>query len=71
MNKGKLLLNKKHKEVLIDRTKTRPQETLDFEMNKQIETFSFSPTINLFEEGKWLLGVTSFEATNSVVNITD
>ena len=39
-------------------------------MNKQLETFSFSPPINLSEEGKWLLAVTNFEATNSVINIT-
>ena len=30
----------------------------------------FSPPINLVEEGKWFLAVTSFEATNSVINIT-
>ena len=36
-----------------------------------MQTFSFSPPINLFQEGKWLLGVTSFECTNSVVNIND
>ena len=39
-------------------------------MNKQTQTFSFSPPINLVEEDKWLLGVTSFECTNSVFNIT-
>ena len=36
-----------------------------------MEIFSFSPPINQVEEGKWLLAVTSFEATNSVFNITD
>ena len=36
-----------------------------------METFSSSPPINLIEEGKWLLAVTSFEATNSVFNITN
>ena len=40
-------------------------------MNKQMQTFSFSPTINLIEEGKWLLGVSLFECTNSVFNITN
>ena len=40
-------------------------------MNKQLETFSFNPPINLLEEGKWLLAVTSFECTNSVFNITN
>ena len=36
-----------------------------------METFSFSPPLNLIEDGKWLLGVTSFECTTSVFNITD
>ena len=40
-------------------------------MNKQMQTFSFSPLINLVEEGKWLLAVSSFECTNSVFNITN
>ena len=36
-----------------------------------MQSFSFNPPINLIEEGKWLLGVTSFECTNSVFSITD
>ena len=36
-----------------------------------MQTFSFSPSVNLVEEGKWLLTVTSFEATSSVFKITD
>ena len=36
-----------------------------------METFSFSPPINLVADGKWLLGVNSFETANSVFNITD
>ena len=36
-----------------------------------MDTFSFNPAINLSEERKWLLAVASFEATNSVSNITD
>ena len=40
-------------------------------MNKQMQTFSFSPTINLVEETKWLLVVSFFEATNSVSNKTN
>ena len=31
-----------------------------------MQTFSLSPPINLVEEGKGLLSVTSFEATDSV-----
>ena len=40
-------------------------------MNKQMETFSFNPPIYLFEEGTWLISVSSFECTNSVFNITN
>ena len=40
-------------------------------MFEHLETFSFNPPISLIEEGKWLLAVTSFEATISVVNITE
>ena len=71
MNNELLLLIKKHTDTLIEQTKTKPQETLEFKMDKQSQTFSFSPPINLIEEGKWLLAVSSFECTNSVFNITD
>ena len=36
-----------------------------------MQTFSFNPPINLVEEDKWLLAVSSFECTNSVFNITN
>ena len=36
-----------------------------------MQTFSFNPPINLFEAGKWVLGVTSLECTNSVFTITN
>ena len=39
-------------------------------MVKQLQTFSFHPPINLIEEDKWLLAVSSFECTNSIFNIT-
>ena len=71
MNNELLLLIKKHTDTLIENTRTRPQETLEFKMNKQRQTFSFNPPINLIEEDKWLLAVSSFECTNSVFNITD
>ena len=71
MNNEQLLLIKKHTDTLIEQTKTKPQEALEYKMKKQMETFSFNLQINLVEEGKWLLGVTSFEASNSVFNITD
>ena len=66
-----LLLIKKHTDTLIEQTKTRPQETLEFKMDKHMQTFSFNPPINLIEEDKWLLAVSSFECTNSVFNITN
>ena len=71
MNNELLLLIKKHTDTLIEQTKTKPQETLEFKMNKQVQTFSFNPPINLVEEGKWLLAVTLFDYTISVFNITD
>ena len=71
MNNELLLLIKKHTDTLIQQTKTRPQETLEFKMNKQMQRFSFNPPINLVEEDKWLLAVSSFECTNSVFNITN
>ena len=71
MNNELLLLIKKHTDTLIENTKTRAQETLEFKMYKQMQTFSFNPPINLIEEGKWLIAVSSFECTNSVFNITD
>ena len=69
MNNELLLLIKKHTDTLIEQTKTKPQQTLEYKMNKQMEVFSFSPTINLVEESKRLLAVTSFDPTNSVFNI--
>ena len=71
MNNELLLLIKKHTDTLIEQTKTKPQETLEFEMDKQMQTFSFNPPINLIEEIKWLLAVSSFECTNSVFRITN
>ena len=71
MNNELLLLIKKHTDTLIENTKTKPQETLEFKMDKQMQTYSFNPPINLVEEGKWLIAVSSFECTNSVFNITN
>ena len=71
MSNELLLLIKKHTDTLIEQTKTKPQETLELKLIKQMQTFSFNPPINLLEEGKWLLGVSSFECINSVFNITN
>ena len=71
MNNELLLLIKKHTYTLIQQTRTKPQETLEFKMNKQMQTFSFNPPINLVEEGKWLMAVSLFDCTNSIYNITN
>ena len=71
MNNELLLSIKKHTDTLIEQTRTKPQETLEFKMNKQMQSFLFDPPMNLVEEGKWLLAVSSFECTNSVFNITN
>ena len=71
MNNELLLLIKKHTDTLIEQTKTKPQKTLEFKMNRQMQTFSFSPPLNLVEEGKWLMAVSLFDCTNSVFNITN
>ena len=71
MNNEMLLLIKKHTDTLIEQTKTKPQEALEYKVDKQMQTFSFSPPVNLVDESKWLLGMTSFESTISVFNISD
>ena len=53
MDNELILLRKKHTDTLTEQTKTKPQETLEFKMNKQMQTFSVSPPISLIEESKW------------------
>ena len=71
MNNKLLFSIKTHTDILIEQTKTKPQETLEFKINKPMHVFSSSPPINLIREGKWLLGVTSWECRYSVSNITN
>ena len=66
-----LLLFQKHTDTLIEQTKSKPQENLDFKMNEQMQTFLFNPPIKLLEQGKWLLAVSYFECTNSVFIMTN
>ena len=70
MNIDLLLLLKKHTDTLIEKAKTKPQETLDLKLNLQMESFSFSPPMKFYAEGKRLLAVTSSETSNSSFNIT-
>ena len=39
--------SKKHTDTLIEQTKSKPHETLEFVMKKQKETFSFNHPIHL------------------------
>ena len=71
MNDEFLLLIKKHNDTLIQQTEAKPQETFEFKLIKQTETFQFNPPINLPEEYKVLLALKSSKATNSVFNITN
>ena len=41
MNNQLLLLIKKHTDTLIEQTRTKSQETLEFEMKKQMQIFPF------------------------------
>ena len=36
--------------MLIEQTKTKPQATIEFKLNKHLEVSSFQPPINLCEE---------------------
>ena len=65
-----LLSIKKHKDTLNEQTKTRPQKPFEFKFTRPTVTFPFSPLVSLSVEEKWVLVVTSFEATISVFNIT-
>ena len=71
MNNELLLLIKNHTDTLVEQTKTKPQEMLEFKMIRSKQTFLFNPPIYLLEEGKCLLGLSSLDCTNSVFNITD
>ena len=71
MNNELLLLIKKHTDTLIQQTKARPQETLEFKMTRSKQTFSFNLPLNLVEAGKWLMAASLFDCTNSVFNITN
>ena len=53
---------------IVENTHSKPQETLEFKMNKQSESFSFDIPLELPE--KWMMGVTSLEVYNTVFNIT-
>ena len=68
--KESLLLSiAKSNQEIVENTHSKPQETLEFKMNKQKESFSFDIPLDLPE--KWMMGVTSLEVYNTVYNITE
>ena len=54
----------KNCETLNKQTHKKPEETLEFKMNKPSETFHFSPPIT--NKGDWMLGLTSREVKLSI-----
>ena len=68
--KESLLLSiAKSNQKIVENTHSKPQETLEFKMNKQKESFSFDIPLELPEQ--WMMGVTSLEVYNTVYNITE
>ena len=68
--KESLLLSiAKSNQEIVENTHSKPQETLEFKMNKQKESFSFDIPLELPEQ--WMMGVTSLEVYNTVYNITE
>ena len=56
--KGSLLLSfAKSNQEIVENTHSKPQETLEFKMTKQKESFSFDVPLELPEQ--WTMGVTS------------
>ena len=68
--KESLLLSiAKSNQNIVKNTPSKPQETLEFKMIKQKESFSLDIPLELPE--KWMMGVTSLEVYNTVYNITE
>ena len=65
----RLLSIAKSDQEIVEDTLSKPQETLEYKMNKQKESFSFDVPLELPE--KWMMGVTSLEVYNTVYNITE
>ena len=59
----------KSNQEIVENTHSKPQETLEFEMTKQKESFSFDVPLDLPDQ--WMMGVTSLEVYNTVYNNTE
>ena len=60
MNIEFLLLFKKHTDTMTEQTKPKRQETLEFKLKNQMETFSYFPPISLSEERTWVISSDMF-----------
>ena len=63
-----LLSFTKNCETLIEQTHRKPEETLEFKMIKQRETFHFKTPIHV--KGDWMIGLVDLEVYNSIFIIT-
>ena len=53
----------------VENTLSKPEETVEFKMTKQKESFSFDVHLELPEQ--WMMGITSLEVYNTVYNNTE
>ena len=67
--KNLLLSITKNCQTLNKQTHRKPEETLEFKMNRSKETFHFKPPISI--DGEWMVGLTDLEVYNSIFNITE
>ena len=63
-----LLSITKNCKTLIDQTRRKAEETLEFKMIKPRETFHFKSPIQI--QGSWMLGLVDLEVYNSIFIIT-
>ena len=64
-----LLLSKTNNfETPIKQTHTKPQETLEFKLLQQRETFHFNPPFSI--EGSWMIGLLNIEVYTTIFNKT-
>ena len=59
----------KSNQEIVENTNSKPQETLEFKMTKQKESFSFD--VLLHSNEKWMMGVKNLEVYKTVYNITE
>ena len=58
-------------ETPIDQIHTKPQKTLEFKLIQLRESFSFEPSMTLDLDSRWMIGLTSIEIYNSIINLTE